>query len=136
MAVDTNGARRDLASRRGLGRCPDCFLGLVVSAVSKPSSFGFAETLVLVATISFFGRPRVLHHFPPAPQSLMVVVSRLGDPILSWAPWSGGGTVRRLVRGSSLLLMPTAFSSEHLRGITVMVILGLSTLLVGCPFLY
>ena len=54
-------ARRDLASRRGLRRCPDHFLGLVVSTVSRPSRFGFAETLVPVATIRFSGKPRVPH---------------------------------------------------------------------------
>ena len=87
-------------SRRGLGRCPNHFLGPVVSAVSRPSRFGFAKTVVLVATISFFGRPRAPRHFPPISQSLMVVVSGLGDPILSCAPWPEGCSVaRRLVRG-------------------------------------
>jgi hypothetical protein len=131
------GSRRDLASRRGLGRFPDRFLGPVVSAVSRPSRFGFIETLVLVATISFSRKLRVPRHFPPISQSLMVVVSRLNDPVLAYALWPGGCImVRRLARGSSLLLVPVAFSFGCLCGITIVVILGLSTLFAVCPFLY
>jgi hypothetical protein len=137
LPLPVAGSRRDLTSRRGLGRCLDRFLGLVVSAVSKPSRFGFIETLVPVATISFSRKLRVPRHFPPISRSLMVVVSRLGDPVLSCALWPRGCImVRRLVRGSSLLLVLVAFSFRCLRGITVMVILGLSTLWVVCPFLY
>jgi len=123
-------------SRRGLGRCPNHFLGPVVSAVSRPSRFGFAETLVLVATISFSERSRVPHHFPLVSRSLMVV-SGLGDPVLSCAPWPEGcAMARRLARGSLLLLVPVAFSSGCFLVITITVILGLSTLRVVCPFLY
>jgi hypothetical protein len=66
----------------------------------------------------------------------MALVSKLGDPILSCVPWSGGGTVRRLVRGSLQPLVPVAFLSGRLCVITIAVILGLSTLQAVCPFLY
>ena len=46
VALSTTGARRDFASRRGSGRRSGLFLGSVVLVVSKPSRFGFAETLV------------------------------------------------------------------------------------------
>ena len=51
------GARRRFTSRKGLGRCSGHFLGLVVSAAPSPFRFGFAETLVPVAMISFPRKP-------------------------------------------------------------------------------
>jgi hypothetical protein len=112
-------------------------MGPVVLVVSRPFRFGFAETLVPVATISSSGKPRVPHHFPPISRSLMVVVFRLSDHVLSCSLWPGGcGVATRLARGSSFLLVPVAFPPGHLRGITIAVILGLSTLRVVCLFLY
>ena len=105
----------------------------MVLAVSIPSRFGFAKTLVLVATIILSRKPRVPRHFPPISRSLMEVVSG----VLYCVPWPRGcDMVRRLPRGSSLLLVHVAFSSECLHGITIVVILGLSTLWAVCPFLY
>jgi hypothetical protein len=67
----------------------------------------------------------------------MVVVFRLSDHVLSCSLWPGGcGVATRLARGSSFLLVPVAFPPGHLRGITIAVILGLSTLRVVCLFLY
>ena len=105
----------------------------MVLAVSIPSRFGFAKTLVLVATIILSQKLRVPHHFPHVSRSLMEVVSG----VLSCVSWHRGcDMARRLARDSSLLLVHVALSSEHLRGITVAVILGLSTLWAVCPFLY
>ena len=52
LLLSTTSARRSLASRRGLGRCSDQFLGLVVLVAPRPFRFRVAETLVPVATIS------------------------------------------------------------------------------------
>ena len=89
-------------SRRGLGRCPNCFLGPVVSAVSRPSRFGFAETLVLVAMISSSKKPWVPRYFPRVLWSMMVVVTS-PLPVRFWS--SGHGMARR----SSSTLMTFSF---------------------------
>ena len=102
---------RSFTSRRGLGRHSNHFLGSMIPVAPRPFKFWVAETLVPVATISFSGKQRVPCYFPPVSQSLMVVVSRLDDPILSCVPWPRGCSMaRRLARGSTLLV-PVAFSS-------------------------
>ena len=135
LLLPTTGARRSLASKRGLGRCSDHFLGSVISAAPRPFRFGVIETLVPVAMVSLSKKLWESHCFPPIFGGMMVVVFETTDPTHFYVLQSRGA-VRRFTRAFLLPLAFAVFTSRHFCGITLEVIPGLGTLRVAHPLLY